>query len=48
MLEASATDYPRSALYPSVLVNRNANVAQKANRAVQVFWDTNPATGFVY
>ncbi|MGY3792600.1 SusD/RagB family nutrient-binding outer membrane lipoprotein [uncultured Aquimarina sp.] len=38
--------YIRSFLYPSVLVDRNSNVDQKANQASPVFWDTNPE-GFV-
>lgn len=33
----------RSFTYPSIYVNRNSTATQKADNAVQVFWDTNPA-----
>ena len=38
--------FVRSFLYPSVLVDRNSNVQQKADQTVPVFWDTR-ADGFV-
>lgn len=39
--------FPRSFWYPSNHVNRNQNATQKADLTTQVFWDTNPADGFI-
>lgn len=44
-IETSIGDFIRSAIYPAVHVNLNANVQQKSITD-QVFWDTNPP-GFV-
>ncbi|MFD2101651.1 SusD/RagB family nutrient-binding outer membrane lipoprotein [Flagellimonas iocasae] len=38
----------RSMYYPNQAVTSNPNITQKTNQSVQVFWDTNPATGFPY
>ena len=43
---AADPQFPRTALYPSNFVNRNANVVQR-DPSEQVFWDNNPAD-FVY
>lgn len=40
--------FPRTLWYPANYVNRNQNASQRANLTTQVFWDTNPATGFIY
>ena len=40
-IETSVGDFIRSAIYPAVHVNLNANVQQKSVTE-QVFWDTNP------
>jgi len=37
----------RSVYYPSVFVNRNNTVTQKATTGERVFWDTNPVNGFI-
>ena len=42
-LQPAGGSFIRSALYPSNHVNLNANITQKENMAVQVFWDNNPA-----
>ena len=47
-LEPGIGAFPRSALYPADYVNLNANATQKADTGVQVFWDDNPADGWVY
>ena len=47
VLATNPGPFIRSFLYPSVYVNLNKNAAQKPNTAVQVFWDINPATGFL-
>lgn len=39
--------FPRSFWYPANYVNRNQNASQKPNLRGQVFWDTNPADGFI-
>ena len=39
--------FPRSMWYPANFVNRNENIGQKPDLTTQVFWDTNPATGWV-
>lgn len=36
----------RSMYYPNQAVTSNPNITQKSDQTVQVFWDTNPATGF--
>ncbi len=38
--------YIRSMYYPNQAVTSNPNITQKTDQTVQVFWDTNPATGF--
>ncbi len=38
--------FPRSFLYPNVVVDRNPNIQQKPDLTVQTFWDNNPA-GFI-
>lgn len=43
-LEPDPGGFPRSFPYASGAVNANPNIAQKPNQAVQVFWDTNPAS----
>lgn len=45
--EPSEGPFPRSFWYPANYVNRNQNASQKPNLTGQVFWDTNPATGFI-
>jgi hypothetical protein len=35
--------FMRSLYYPSVAVNNNTNINQKATQTVPVFWDTNPS-----
>ncbi len=39
--------FPRSFWYPANYVNFNSNASQKAELNEQVFWDTNPADGWV-
>ncbi len=39
-------DFPRSFLYPNIVVDRNKNIKQKPNLKTQVFWDNNPE-GFI-
>ncbi len=39
-------NFPRSFLYPNVVVDRNPNIQQKSDLTVQTFWDNNPA-GFI-
>ncbi len=41
-LEPNPGGFVRSFPYPNVEVIANPNLSQKANQAVQVFWDTNP------
>ena len=36
-------NFPRTFLYPNVVVDRNPNIQQKADLTVQTFWDNNPA-----
>lgn len=38
----------RSMYYPNQAVTSNPNITQKADQTVQVFWDTNPASGFPF
>lgn len=40
---ANPGTFVRSLYYPSNEVNNNANLTQKANQSVPVFWNTNPA-----
>jgi hypothetical protein len=47
-LSTNPGPFIRSFLYPSVYVNLNKSATQKPNTAVQVFWDINPATGFLF
>ena len=42
-LDPSPGSFARSLYYPLSYVTRNKNAKQKANAAVQVFWDNNPA-----
>lgn len=46
-LDPNVGPFVRSLYYPNSYIARNKNAAQKANMAVQVFWDTNPANNFV-
>ncbi len=41
--ELDPGSFPRSMFYPNQAVTSNSNITQKANLAVQVFWDNNPA-----
>jgi hypothetical protein len=41
--DANPGGFIRSMYYPSVAVNNNPNIAQKASQTVPVFWDTNPS-----
>ncbi|MGB3150186.1 MAG: SusD/RagB family nutrient-binding outer membrane lipoprotein [Maribacter sp.] len=45
-LEPEPGAFVRSLNYPADFVNNNSSVSPKADQTVQVFWDTNPATGF--
>lgn len=45
--EAAPGEFPRSFWYPANYVNRNENAGQKSDLSGQIFWDTNPATGWV-
>ena len=47
VLQSNPGPFIRSFFYPSVYVNLNKNAQQKSSTAVQVFWDINPATGFL-
>ena len=42
-LEPNPGVFPRTFLYPSVEVNANPNITQRADNSDQVFWDTKPA-----
>ena len=44
---ADVDNYIRSFFYPTTSVSNNSNSDQKDNVTEQVFWDTNPATGFI-
>lgn len=46
-VEPSPGAFIRSFQYPANEANTNPNVGQKPDVKVQVFWDTNPATGFL-
>jgi hypothetical protein len=45
--DSPVTNFLRSFLYPNVSVSNNSNSDQKAGVTDQVFWDNNPATGFI-
>ncbi len=45
--EVDSTPFPRTFWYPAGYVNRNANATQRQDLTTQVFWDTNPAQGFI-
>ncbi len=47
-LQANPGPFIRSFFYPSVYVNFNNTAVQKSDLTTQVFWDTNPKTGWVY
>jgi hypothetical protein len=47
-LERTPGAFVRSFFYPATFVNRNSSTPQKANVEKQVFWDNNPASGFVF
>jgi hypothetical protein len=44
---APVDNFIRSFFYPNVSVTNNSNSDQKADVTDQVFWDNNPATGFI-
>jgi hypothetical protein len=44
---ADVDNYIRSFFYPNTSVSNNSNSDQKANVTEQVFWDNNPANGFI-
>lgn len=47
-IRSGAVDnYIRSFFYPTTSVSNNSNSVQKDNVTEQVFWDKNPATGFI-
>ena len=45
--DSPVTNFLRSFLYPNVSVSNNSNSDQKDGVTDQVFWDNNPATGFI-
>ncbi|MGB3545707.1 MAG: hypothetical protein WBA17_01965, partial [Saprospiraceae bacterium] len=45
--EQNAGPFPRTFWYPTNYVNRNSNASQRPDLTTQVFWDTNPGTGFI-
>ncbi|WP_339848224.1 SusD/RagB family nutrient-binding outer membrane lipoprotein [uncultured Dokdonia sp.] len=45
-IEANPGAFIRSMLYPQSYAATNSNAQQKPDQTVQVFWDTNPASGF--
>lgn len=47
-LEDIPGPFVRSFLYPNNYVVTNTNAVQKANLGVQVFWDKNPASPWIY
>ncbi|WP_343850072.1 SusD/RagB family nutrient-binding outer membrane lipoprotein [Algoriphagus jejuensis] len=47
-LEADPGVFVRSFLYPNNYMVTNTNAVQKANVGVQVFWDTNPGSPWIY
>ena len=44
---ADVNNYLRSFFYPTTSVSNNSNSTQKEEVTEQVFWDTNPANGFI-
>ena len=44
---ADVNNYLRSFFYPTNSVSNNSNSTQKEEVTEQVFWDTNPANGFI-
>ena len=44
---ADVNNFLRSFFYPTTSVSNNSNSDQKEEVTVQVFWDTNPSTGFI-
>lgn len=47
-LQPNPGSFIRSFFYPAVYVNYNNTAKQKTDLTTQVFWDTNPKTGWVY
>lgn len=47
-LQPNPGSFIRSFYYPAVYVNYNNTAKQKTDLTTQVFWDTNPKTGWVY
>lgn len=47
-LEANADPFLRTFLYPNNYVVTNTNAEQKKDLSTQVFWDINPADGWIY
>ncbi|MBC6367153.1 SusD/RagB family nutrient-binding outer membrane lipoprotein [Algoriphagus sp. AK58] len=47
-LEENPGPFVRSFLYPNNYIVTNTNAVQKQNLAVQVFWDKNPASPWIY
>ena len=47
-LEADPGPFVRSFLYPNNYIVTNTNAVQKQSLAVQVFWDKNPASPWIY
>lgn len=47
-LEERPGSFVRSFLYPNNYIVTNTSAAQKQNLAVQVFWDKNPASPWIY
>ncbi|AMQ55826.1 SusD/RagB family nutrient-binding outer membrane lipoprotein [Algoriphagus sanaruensis] len=47
-LEAAPGPFVRSFLYPNNYIVTNTNAVQKQSLAVQVFWDKNPASPWIY
>jgi hypothetical protein len=47
-LEENPGAFIRTFLYPNNYMVTNTNAVQKPNQAVQVFWDKNPASPWIY
>jgi len=47
-LEEDPGAFVRSLLYPNSYIVTNTNAVQKSGLAVQVFWDKNPASPWIY
>jgi len=45
-IEPNPGNFPKSMWLPANSANNNANINQKSDLSVQVFWDNNPTTGF--